>query len=262
MDKTSKKEPCKGFHDLPPEIRNQIYKYCSPSVAVLSLVNGEIAILERVGTDVWYTVKGLPILHLDRKIRAEATAFLHDQCTFAATLRPGQVRFDAFFGQLARRSLSMEPLNLKPMPHIRNWLIDLKWNTQQYGNCQPRDFKKLLDSIVNVLYKNDSTVTVKVKFPCNCCFLWGGFMVLDTDVYGNPVTRMPSRTEVHRAVFNMLEPLGKLRVLKRVDFVPTVFVKTRFPPFFEYSCDKDECHRLTEALGEIMVAKESCTVST
>lgn len=234
----SKKEPRKGFHDLPPEIRNQIYKYCSPPVAVLSLINGEIAILERVGTDVWYTVRSLPILHLDRKMRAEAITFLHSQCTFAATLRPGQLRFDAFFGQLARRSLSMEPLNFKPMPHIRNWLIDLKWNTQQFGNCQPRDFKKLLHSIVDVLYKNDITVTVTVKFPCNCCFLWGGFMVLDTDVYGNPVTCMPSRAEGHRAVFDMLEPLAKLRVLKRVNFVPTVFVKTRFPPFLNIHATK------------------------
>ncbi|KAL8996575.1 MAG: hypothetical protein Q9188_006536 [Gyalolechia gomerana] len=250
----SKRALRKGFHDLPSEIRNQIYAYSSPSVAVLSFINGEIAILERVGTEVWYTIRSLPILHLDTKTRAEATAFLHDQCTFAAVLRPGLLGFEVFFGKLARQS-TREWLNPQPMPHIRNWLIDLKWDTQQVGNGQPCDFKKMLESIVNVLYNNESTVTVTVKYPCNCCFLWGGFMVLDTDVYGNPVTRMTTGTEGHKAVFDMLEPLAKLPVSKKVDFVPTVFVKTRFPPYYEYSCEKDQCHQVSEAIGEIMMAK-------
>ncbi|KAL9024216.1 MAG: hypothetical protein Q9196_006677 [Gyalolechia fulgens] len=221
----------KGLHDLPLEIRNQIYGYCSPSVAVLSFLNGEIAILERVGTDVWYTVRSLPILHLDTKTRAEATAYIYHQCTFAAILRPGLLGLDVFLGKLARIS-RWEWLNPKPMPHIRNWLIDLKWDTQQIGNGQPRDFKKLLQNVVNVIYNSENTVTVTVKYPCNCCFLWGGFMVLDTDVYGNPVTRMSTETEGHKAVFDMLEPLARLPVWKKVDFIPTVFVKTRFPPYY------------------------------
>ena len=251
----SGKEPRKGFHDLPPEIHNQIYRYCSPSVAALTLIDGEISILERVGTDVWYTVKSLPILHLDRNTRAEATAFLYNRCTFAVTIRLRQLRYDAFYGQLARWSLSLEPLRIKPIPYIRNWLIDLQWDTQQYGDGQPFELEKALYDIVKILRCNRSPVNITIMYPCNCCFLWGGFMVLDTDALGHECTRMPTDTEGHRAVFKMLEPLVDLYVVNKVDLVPTVFVKTRFPPYLQYLCEKDECHRLTRPLGEIMTAK-------
>ncbi|KAL8833848.1 MAG: hypothetical protein Q9170_004070 [Blastenia crenularia] len=225
-----KKGPRKGFRDLPGEIRNQIYGLCSPKLAVLSLINRDLAVLERVGTDVWYTVKSLPILHLDRRTRAEATAYLQEHCTFAVTLRPAEIRYNAFFGVLPRRPLSMEPPKFKPLPSIRNWLIDLAWDSQRFGNYQPSEFKKVLRDVVKEICHLGGTVSVTV----------------------NSDTRMPTREEGNKAVFDMLEPLADFRV-PEVKFIPTVSVKTRFPPYHEYSCDKVECHRLTDAFKEVMM---------
>ncbi|KAI4124678.1 MAG: hypothetical protein LQ338_004678 [Usnochroma carphineum] len=247
--------PHKGLHDLPPEIRDQIYGYCSPSVAVLSHINGKVAVLERVGTAAWYTVKSLNILQLDRKTRAEAAAFLYEKCTFAINLRwQLQTSFEAIFGRQARFMRAGTECRVEvSLPEIRHWLIDLKWDSQQYGNSQPRDFRRLLKYIVEEMQKNEGTKSITINHPCECSLNFGGFNILDQDMYNKVVVRSTTKIEGHRAVFDMLEPLARLQISKAVTFVPTVLAKTRFPPYCEYLCKKEFCHQLTNGLKEIMI---------
>ncbi|KAL8761980.1 MAG: hypothetical protein Q9194_007625 [Teloschistes cf. exilis] len=81
----------RSFNDLPAEIRNMIYNFAKPDVAVLCLVDGQVAIRGREGLNVWkYATKSLTLLQLDRRSRAEATALLYEKCTFAISLRHNQ----------------------------------------------------------------------------------------------------------------------------------------------------------------------------
>lgn len=263
--------PRKGFHDLPAEIRNQIYENCSPPVAVLACIRGNLVILERMETAAWYNVKPLNILQLNRRTRAEATGFLFDKCTFAIMLQwQLQTPFEAIFARYSDRIRSSGPQYGGDvlLPHIRNWLIDLRWDLRLHGNSQPRDFKRLLESIVKVLYKNESANSITIKHPCACST--NRFRLLYPDQYWwnyNSAVFRSVQAEGCRTVFDMLEPLTRLHISRTVAFVPMTFrinnsraenaskPWTGSPHYIEKLCGKDLCHRLTDRIKDTMVRR-------
>ncbi|KAL9576813.1 MAG: hypothetical protein Q9203_007665 [Teloschistes exilis] len=135
----------RSFNDLPAEIRNMIYNFAKPDVAVLCLVDGQVAIRGREGLNVWkYATKSLTLLQLDRRSRAEATALLYEKCTFAISLRHNQSIGFPLLGNCILEAVSDQYQVLSSLHGVRNWVIELKWDTGAMGMPQSIAFSHLL----------------------------------------------------------------------------------------------------------------------
>ncbi|KAL8705511.1 MAG: hypothetical protein Q9201_001386 [Fulgogasparrea decipioides] len=188
--------PGQGFHDLLPELRDETYRYCSPEIALLTLLGGksvkverdgiihtdtssEAMIQERLGDGPRYSAKGLPILHLDRKIRAEALALMYKECTFAITLSAGKSLPEGFFGNKAagdyflgecQRPYWERFLLPEPVLRIRNWLIVLRWHAAYLGNIQTVQLRRQMQRAIDVLCQSMQINTATIECPCHCSF--------------------------------------------------------------------------------------------
>ncbi|KAL8722600.1 MAG: hypothetical protein Q9181_007449 [Wetmoreana brouardii] len=283
--------PAKGFHDLPLELRDEIYRYCSPEIALLTLLGGksvkverdgiihtdtssEAVIQERLGDGPWYSAKGLPILHLDRKIRAEALALMYKECTFAIVLSAEKGLSEGFFGNKVAQDYFLGKcqrpywkhfLLPEPVFLIRNWLIVLSWHTSYLGNSQPTQLRQQMQRAVDVLCQSTHIDTATIECPCHCSFFWGGFEALDVSGGGFPTTycRRAFESESTREIAAMLDSLPRLnQVAKAIVLASKVFMQTEYPPFQQYACVEDYCHAQRKQIMDLMENGKSFKVLT
>ncbi|KAL9581541.1 MAG: hypothetical protein Q9212_003841 [Teloschistes hypoglaucus] len=207
-----------NFNDMPLEIRRMIYFFAKPDVAVLSEIAGRAAIRECEGLNVWqYKMKGLPLLQLDRRTRAEATTLLYEKCTFALSLRYDPMR-EEFVP--ARPHPDDPSSTLSMMPGIQNWVIELKWNTVGWGEWQAIDLCSRLTGVSNLLSKCRRIDSLEVHFGCLCSmeehtrFLMGRWAR----------NRKLDRSQASVVIDYVLEPLKSFPVIKNAAFVPIKWV--------------------------------------
>ncbi|KAL8705512.1 MAG: hypothetical protein Q9201_001387 [Fulgogasparrea decipioides] len=277
--------PSKGFHDLPAEIRNEVYGYCIPDIAILGLVGGstitnecdrfvrgaaKLIIQQRTGNDLLNPFEGVPILQLDRKVRAEAAALMYEQSTFAIALpvigiAGGFFRDEAassYYVQPQKRPCFENTLFLEPFSLARNWLLDLKWNDAQKG---PIRFSQLgidLQCIVDLLCQNPRIDTIIVQYSCPCTFvLWEDDYVLDETSISRSYYKYSRRGKATLQTLKLLDSLKKLRVAKAARFDPIVSQMKPFPFFVDAPCEEIMC-QLTEEIKVIMEGVDTSSALT
>ncbi|KAL8627858.1 hypothetical protein Q9189_006453 [Teloschistes chrysophthalmus] len=192
--------PAKGFLDLPGEIRNHIYRFSSPEIAVVTTwgekhtVKHELwrylttktaitpVIQERGGDITRRTAQPLPILHLNRTIRAEALAIMYKETTFATNILPrdcpskpsgaitrNKEAHDHFFLPSEHRSPDHNSEIPAPFLVTRNWLLTLHWGSNHPDrSSQALDIQKVVLCIVEMLKQNKDLENVKIEYPCWC----------------------------------------------------------------------------------------------
>ncbi|KAL9596262.1 MAG: hypothetical protein Q9219_005923 [cf. Caloplaca sp. 3 TL-2023] len=245
-EKEFKRRSCAGFHDLPPEIRLQIYEYCSPSIAVLSTINRQTSIRELDMAHAWRDTNGVPtkalrILQLDRKIQAEATTFLYGYCTFTTNPDPYH---DGIFGRT--------PDPEQTIPPIHKWVIDLRWDL--WRDRPLIKWEDRFSALFGVLCSRESTTTISLKYPCDCALIDRSPTV---PVHTTPSSRIQIDTKYHRALFEMLGRLAELRRHKKVEFDPTDFCWIGDPLLKEPSRHSNECQKLVDIMKDIVMTETS-----
>ncbi|KAL9576888.1 MAG: hypothetical protein Q9212_006740 [Teloschistes hypoglaucus] len=192
--------PAKGFLDLPGEIRDQIYHYCFPEVAVVTTwgkkhtVQHELykyltskstitpIIQERRGDITKRSARPLRILHLNRTIRAEALAIMYKETTFATTIltsgcpsKPSgamtrnKEEYNHFFLSFEQRSPDKSSEIPEPFLLARNWLLTWHWVSDcQNRSNQALEIQEVALCIVGILKQNEDLEKVTIEYPCQC----------------------------------------------------------------------------------------------
>ncbi|KAL8634875.1 MAG: hypothetical protein Q9228_007574 [Teloschistes exilis] len=219
----------RSFNDLPAEIRNMIYNFAKPDVAVLCLVDGQVAIRGREGLNVWkYATKSLTLLQLDRRSRAEATALLYEKCTFAISLRHNQSIGFPLLGNCILEAVSDQYQVLNSLHGVRNWVIELKWDTGAMGMPQSIAFSHLLKRVVDLLSHSRRLDSVRFHFGCLCSIQECGYGGLG--ITGSPpVQQKLNRSQAKMIMVYLLKPLIDLPVIKDAVFVPIKSVGLQDP---------------------------------
>ncbi|KAI4200976.1 MAG: hypothetical protein LQ350_003545 [Teloschistes chrysophthalmus] len=242
--------PAKGFLDLPGEIRNHIYRFSSPEIAVVTTwgekhtVKHELwrylttktaitpVIQERGGDITRRTAQPLPILHLNRTIRAEALAIMYKETTFATNILPrdcpskpsgaitrNKEAHDHFFLPSEHRSPDHNSEIPAPFLVTRNWLLTLHWGSNHPDrSSQALDIQKVVLCIVEMLKQNKDLENVKIEYPCWCSM--------------KPPARLTPRDKWLREamdnIFTMVGPMAALRVKEKAVYQPLVFKVATF----------------------------------
>ncbi|KAL8627784.1 hypothetical protein Q9189_006502 [Teloschistes chrysophthalmus] len=225
-----------GFNNLPAEIRNMIYDFAKPDVAVLSLIGARPVIRERQGVNVWkYSTKSLTLLQLDRRSRTEATALLYEKCTFAISLRHDQSLGFALLGNPIVESIQ-ERGPILAVHKIRNWTIELKWDIGAMGESQTLAFRGLLMRVADLLAHNRRTDSLELHCCCLCSIQEFG--------RGPRKLRKLIRARAEEVLDFVLEPLKHLPAIKNAVFVPIKSVGRQdwHTGHCEERCQNETCH--------------------
>ncbi|KAL8632373.1 hypothetical protein Q9189_001850 [Teloschistes chrysophthalmus] len=225
-----------GFNDLPREIRDMIYLFAKPDIAILSLIGARPVIREREGVNVWkYTTKSLTLLQLDRRSRAEATALLYEKCTFAMSLRHDQSLGFTLLGNPIVESIPQRGPILA-VHEIRNWVIELKRDVGAMGESQAFAFRSLLGRVADLLAQNRRTDSLKIHCFCLCS--------IQEFARGPRVPRKLSLRRAEKILKYTLEPFGRFPVIKGAIFIliKSIGRKDWHTGHCEKQCRDRTCH--------------------
>ncbi|KAL8665289.1 MAG: hypothetical protein Q9202_002340 [Teloschistes flavicans] len=274
--------PAKGFFDLPLEIRDQIYRLCTPEIAVVTTWGEEYfvqnegnifcsketaitpVIRERGGDSSKHTAEPVPVLHLNRAIRAEALTLMYREKTFATTLSPWNT-FSRLSNNLMRNKLAVEHFCLRsrnraqdyssqilePFVLARNWLLTLHWNSAHSADSrQYIEIREEVLCVVEMLERNKNLRNVTVEYPCECSFLYGG--------YEDPtkmVGYLSEESDYRRAraweAMRMVVPMTRLRVTGKAVMRPMVSkIMGLFPRM--QKCEEWSCQQFAMEIESCM----------
>ena len=209
----------KGFYSLPLEIRNQIYGYLSPSLAVLSTTLGKITIKEcrRSKHEYNYQTKSLRILNLSNRIREEASLSLYQTSTFAIRpylLLPHLRVSGTDVGSTRKRRYS----SLDAIHRIRKWFVDLEKGVLKGSISPSKEYLQVVHEVAATLKGSPKIDLITVQFCCPCRLSETGYQVEKTTGDLSRVTPTLVKTGLQR----FLAPLVELPNLGGIALDPTV----------------------------------------